>query len=91
MINPLYKQPTEAQKLADRALQKLNELEIECSCEHGETPKEHYFAWPMEGTSIPKGTMLPSYVPITKTCRKCELRNILVGISDPDDMASVYT
>ena len=91
MINPLYKQPTEAQKLADLALQKLNELEIECSCEYGECPEEYHFGLMLPTDDGMEIKYFPSYIPVTKTCRKCELRNILVGISDPDDLAGVYT
>ena len=86
-----YKNPTQAQLLAEKARKMLFELEVECGCEIGECPKEAYFPWPMEGTSIPKGTMLPSYSPITKTCRRCELANILNNIEDPDDVSSAYT
>ena len=78
-----YKNPTQAQLLAEKARRMLFELEIECSCVVGETPKEAYFEF--------HGYPYPSYIPITKTCRKCELANILNNIEDPDDVASAYT
>lgn len=89
-LHERYPHPTQAQVYAEQALSLLNELDVECGCEYGECPPEHYFAWPMEGTSIPKGTMLPSYAPVTKTCRKCELSNVLHGILDPDDKAGDF-
>lgn len=82
-VEDRYKNPTEAQLLAEKARKMLHELDIECTCEHGETPKEHYFEF--------HGHMYPSYIPTTKMCRKCELNNLLYNIQDPDDMASVFT
>jgi hypothetical protein len=78
-----YKNPTEAQLLAEKARKMLHELEIECSCEYGECPKEHYFEF--------HGHMYPSYAPVTKMCRKCELNNLLYNIQDPDDCAGSFT
>ena len=85
-----YENPTEAQLYAEKALELLNELDIECGCVYSKCPEEHYFAWPIDGTSIPKGTMLPSYAPIEKVCRKCELSNVLHGILDPEDRAGDF-
>jgi uncharacterized protein (DUF983 family) len=82
-VNQMYKNPTQAQLLAEKARGMLHELGVECSCEHGETPEEYYFEF--------HGEMYPSYIPTTKMCRKCELNNLLYGIQDPDDLASVYT
>lgn len=82
-VTDRYKSPTQAQLQAEKARQMLHELDIQCSCEHGETPKEHYFEF--------NGEMYPSYVPIAKMCRKCELNNLLYAIQDPDDLASVFT
>lgn len=88
-VTERYKNPTQAQLLAGKARKMLHELNIPCECEHGEPTS--YFAWPMEGTGIPKGTMLPSSSTIIKMCKRCELNNILYNIEDPDDMASVFT
>jgi len=78
-----YKNPTQAQLLAEKARRMLFELEVECGCEIGECPKEAYFEF--------HGHMYPSYSPVTKTCRRCELANILNNIEDPDDVSSAYT
>lgn len=82
-----YKNPTDAQLAAEQARKILNELDIMCSCEYGQPPKESYFELRFNDTVI----QAPSYVPVTKTCRKCELNNILYGIMDPDDVAGVFT
>lgn len=81
-VEDRYKNPTQAQLLAEKAFKMLRELNIECSCEHGEPPKEHYFEF--------NGNMYPGYVPVTKMCRKCQLNDLLYEIMDPDDVASIF-
>ena len=86
-VEERYKNPTKAQLLAEKAKEMLNEIDVECVCEYGEPAG--YFAWPDEGPL--KGKMVASYVPVTKTCKKCKLANILWEIADPDDMSGVFT
>jgi len=79
-----YKNPTEAQLMAEKARKMLHDLDIPCDCKFGETPKEHYF-------TFDDGNKYPSYIPTMKMCRKCELNNLLYCIQDPDDCAGNYT
>lgn len=90
-LDSAYKNPTQAQQLAYQARSILTSLNLPCTCEHGDCPPEHYFPWPDDNGPIPKGTLLPSYVPVTKTCKPCELSSILAHIIDPDDVAGVFT
>lgn len=90
-LNNAYPHPTQAQRRADIALALLISLKLPCTCEYGECPKEHYFPWPDDNTSIPKGTLLPSYAPVTHTCVPCQISSILGNIIDPEDRAGSFT
>lgn len=90
-VEERYKNPTEAQLLAEKARKMLHELDIPCSCEHGECPEEHHFGLLVETENGAEIKYFPSYIPTTKMCRKCELNQVLYQIQDPDDAAGSFT